>query len=267
MGKAVEWRPRGVVQGESLRRNAPALRFLPEPPLDAFIEHFWAVAWDLSYPLVRETLPHPSAHLVIEAGRSGLAGVSTQRFTRVLEDKGWVFGIKFRPGSFHPFRPGPMADLTDRVLPLMEAFGAEGLLLESEVLACAEDGMAAVARAEAFLLRRLPDPDPRAELARSLVEEIREHSDLLAAEAVAKRGGLSLRALQRLFSEYIGVSPKWVIQRYRLHEAMVRLETGTALNLPDLALDLGYFDQAHFSRDFKRVIGRTPMEYLRASDN
>jgi hypothetical protein len=51
-------------------------------------------------PVTRETLPHPSIHFVIEAGRSGLAGVSSGRFTRVLEGRGRVFGIKFRPGCF-----------------------------------------------------------------------------------------------------------------------------------------------------------------------
>jgi AraC-like DNA-binding protein len=71
------------------------------------------------------------------------------------------------------------------------------------------------------------------------------------------------RALQRLFRDYVGVSPKWVIQRYRLLDAAERVAAGTAVPWADLALDLGYADQAHFIRDFKRLVGRSPADYAR----
>lgn len=263
MAQRVEWKPRGVVQGEALRREAPAGRFLPTPPLDAYVEHFWTISWDLSAPVLRETLPHPSVHLVIEAGRSGLAGVAKTRFSRTLEGRGRVFGIKFLPGCFHPFRPLPLSGLTNRVLSLVEGFGPEGAALEAAVLACGEDEVAAVAVAEAFLLQRLPTPDPRAERARQLVERIRNQPDLLRVETLAEGAGLSMRALQRLFSEYVGVSPKWVLQRYRLHEAMARLEAGETRDLAALSAAMGYFDQAHFIKDFKLLIGRTPASYAK----
>ena len=78
---------------------------------------------------------------------------------------------------------------------------------------------------------------------------------------VATRFGLSSRALQRLFQRYVGVSPKWVLQRYRLHEAAERIASGSAIDWATLALDLGYSDQAHFIRAFKALVGRTPGEY------
>ena len=72
-----------------------------------------------------------------------------------------------------------------------------------------------------------------------------------------------MRALQRLFAEYVGVSPKWTIRRYRLQEAAERLAAAESVDWPALALDLGYADQAHFIRDFKRMIGRAPAEYFK----
>jgi AraC-like DNA-binding protein len=265
MATPIEWKPRGVVNGAALRRDSPAARFLPEPPLDAFIEHFWSVSWDLGGhpPLTRETLPHPSVQLVVEEGRSGLAGVATGRFTRTLEGRGRVLGLKFLPGAFRPFWSGPVSALTDRVLGLAEAFGPEGEALEPAVLRCGEDTAAAVCAAEAFLLARLPARDPQAERAGRIVGMIRESAALTRVEAVADAAGLGLRALQRLFGEYVGVPPKWVVQRYRLHEAMARLESGQSVDLVGLALDLGYFDQAHFIRDFRALLGRTPMAYAR----
>lgn len=74
---------------------------------------------------------------------------------------------------------------------------------------------------------------------------------------------VSKRTLQRIFSQYVGVGPKWVIKRYRLHEAADQLAGGNVVDWPRLALDLGYFDQAHFIKDFKAMVGRTPTEYAR----
>lgn len=267
MPTPIPWRPRGVVQAAQLQQAGGAGRYLLAPPLDAFVEHLWTVAWDLrgQAPVRRETLPHPSVHLVVEAGRSGLAGVHTRRFSRQLEGQGRVLGIKFHPGCFRPFWPDPVIGLANRVIALDEAFGPAGIDYEAQVLAHGDDVASALACAEAFLLARLPQPDASAQLARALCGRIREEPRLCRAELVAEEARLSLRALQRLFREYVGASPKWVVQRYRLHEAMARLESGQARDLAALAVDLGYFDQAHFIRDFKALLGCTPTAYLKAA--
>jgi AraC-like DNA-binding protein len=77
---------------------------------------------------------------------------------------------------------------------------------------------------------------------------------------VCRHAGYSKRTLQRLFREYVGVSPKWVLQRVRLHEAAERMAGGEG-DWPRLALELGFFDQAHFIKAFKAVIGLTPGDY------
>ena len=74
---------------------------------------------------------------------------------------------------------------------------------------------------------------------------------------------MNTRALQRLFAKYVGVSPKWVIQRYRLHEAAEQLASGAPISHSELALTLGYSDQAHFTRDFKAMVGTSPAAYAR----
>jgi AraC-like DNA-binding protein len=257
-----------VVGVESIRRQAPVQRFVPEGLLEPLVERFWTISWDLQDqpPQTGETLPHPSVYLVVEAGRSGLAGVNTKRFIRTLEGRGRVYGVKFHPGCFRPFWTASVRTLTDQVLPLETAFGAAGGELEAAVLRCGGDVPAAVSILETFLLARLPPPDAKAQLARSLVARILGDRTLTQVEAVAREAGLSLRSLQRLFSEYVGVSPKWVIQRYRLHDAMEELEGARPVDLPALALSLGFYDQAHFIRVFKAFLGRTPTGYLRGRE-
>ena len=73
--------------------------------------------------------------------------------------------------------------------------------------------------------------------------------------------GMSARSLQRLFADYVGVSPKWVMRRARLHEAAERADSGEFVDWAELAADLGYADQAHLSRDFTATIGVPPTSY------
>ena len=72
------------------------------------------------------------------------------------------------------------------------------------------------------------------------------------------------RTLQRLFARYVGVSPKWVLRRYRLHEAAAALAREQDRPWAEVAAELGYFDQSHFIRDFTAAIGLTPVAYAQA---
>ena len=77
--------------------------------------------------------------------------------------------------------------------------------------------------------------------------------------------GIPARTLQRLFERYVGVSPKWVLRRYRVHEAAARLaDGGSTITWAEVAAELGYFDQSHFIRDFTAAVGMTPAAYADA---
>src|SRR5205814_5681308 len=80
----------------------------------------------------------------------------------------------------------------------------------------------------------------------------------------AASSGLSVRTLQRLFADYVGVSPKWVMRRARLHDAAERADGGEPVDWAALASDLGYADQAHLTRDFTVTIGVPPARYAAA---
>ena len=256
--------PRGVLSPQPGEHRFRHARYPPSGDLGFFVEHYWAVGWDLrgEEPRLAETLPHPCVHLVVEEGRSGVVGVMRGRFSRQLAGEGRVFGVKFRPGAFHPFWGSPVSGLTDRRLDLGEAFGADGASLEEAILAL-EDERARVGVAEAFLRGRLPERDPNVRTTSRVAGLIAADRTVTRVEDVAARSGMGKRTLQRLFERYVGVGPKWVIRRYRLHEAAERLAAGDAPNLAELALELGYFDQAHFAKDFEKVVGVAPAKYAR----
>jgi len=256
--------PRGVLRSAPGAGQFRHERHAPAAALVDLVEHYWMVAWDLrgEPPQRRETLPHPSVHLLIEHGETRIAGVASARFSRLLEGAGWVFGIKFKPAGFRPFFAKPLSALTDRSCRLDDVFGADAVLFEQRIVALAPM-LDRVKAANDFLLARLPAHDPEVARVNAIVHGIVDDRGMSSVAALASRHRIGKRNLQRLFSDYVGVSPKWVIMRYRLHEALEQLAAGRPADWPALALSLGYFDQAHFIRDFKRMVGRAPSDYVR----
>jgi AraC-like DNA-binding protein len=258
-------KPRGILN----TRTADAYglsRYWPSADLAPFVEHYWIVRWDLTEPQTAETVPHPSIHIVLEwPGRSEVVGVMRTRFSRVLEGRGRVVGTKFRPGGFRPFVKERIAAFTDRRPSLDEVFGARSEGLAERVMGQADD-LEGVAIIESFLRSVRPSPDDAMALASRVAARISDDRSITRVDQLVREFNTGLRQLQRLFSEYVGVSPKWVIQRYRLLDAAERLAAGTRIHLADLAFDLGYADQAHFIRDFKKLVGRSPADYAKSID-
>lgn len=260
----------GILNPEMVGQRFTLSRLLPPPDLHPFIERYWSVTWDLreQEPHIQETLPYPCAHLVFEAGYTRLYGVMTGKFARTLAGQGRVLGVKFQPAGCHALLRRPMSTLTNKTLRFEEVFGEGGAVLESAILG-QRDEQAMVALVEDFLRPRLPEPDERVALLNQIVaciaadREITSVGDALARCEGCAMSQMSRRTLQRLFSEYIGVGPKWVIRRFRLHEAAGRIDAGGVVDWPRLALELGYSDQTHFIKDFKAIVGQTPTEYGR----
>jgi AraC-like DNA-binding protein len=257
--------PRGVLKVPLADpKRLEHARYHPSPDLDAFVEHFWVVRWDLrGLPAHRaETLPHPSVHMTFSDGVGGrIRGVMRGKFSTLLVGAGDVFAIKFRPGGFQPFVRRPVSAFTDAVVPLRAVWGAEGHALQQAVLTLT-DVDARMTIVEDFLRRRHAQHDERSSLAGRIVDAVAGDRTLLTMDDVARRFDVNPRKLQRLFADYVGVNPKWVIRRYRLHEAAEQLARGAASQV-SLALALGYADQSHFVKDFKATVGTSPAAYAR----
>jgi AraC-like DNA-binding protein len=207
-------------------------------------------------------LPHPNVHWVFQQGRGLIHGVHSGRFVTTLSGRDGVFGVKFRAGAFRAFLGRSVSTLRDRSILMEEVFGGDSARLARELMALDPDDAAMVDAASRFLLARLPVPDAQADWVARIVDEIAADRNVLRVEQLLDRYDTSKRTLQRSFHDYVGIGPKWVIERFRMHEAVERLANGDTVDLTRLALDLGYFDQAHFGRAFKALIGRSPREYL-----
>lgn len=255
---------KGILHPHAIGQKFDFARQLPSPDLRGLIERYWIIRWDLKTPHVQETIPYPCVNLVMERNNSRAWGVISGKFTRRLEGRGGVFGVKFRPGAFYPFLRTPISRLTNRSMPFCDVFGVEPDSLEQAILgAQSEDEQ--IALMEDFLRERLPEPDETVEFINQMIDCVVADRRITRVDQIAAIFERTPRSLQRLFSQYVGVSPKWVIKRYRLHEAAEQLANGTDTDWPQMAQELGYFDQAHFIKDFRSIIGVTPAEYARGT--
>ncbi len=237
-------------------------RVVPAADLAEHVAHLWWVRWDLRRPFVAETLPHPSVHLLFERGRATVAGVQRGRFVRRLVGRGQVIGVKFRPGGFAPLLGRSLATLTDRTVAASTVLGRRVTSVARAIGALSiEDALAAI---EGAMREGIPPLPPAARALRDLVERLAVDPRVVRVEQVAALAELDVRTLQRRFRHTIGVTPKWVLQRYRLHEAAERLRGPRPPTLAALAGELGYADQAHFVRDFGATIGRPPGAFAAA---
>ncbi|WP_117209928.1 helix-turn-helix domain-containing protein [Allorhizocola rhizosphaerae] len=245
---------RGIVDPAGMMARVDFRRHLPAPALRPFIEHYWLIDWDLEQPFEQQVVPHPSVNAVFgiygDVRIGEIAGVGLDLFSIKLEGRGRVTAAQFRPGAFQPFSSKPLTNLR---VPAEELFPSVEFDWE------APDRVAAL---DAYLLALAPAQiDPATARVIALVDQIRHDRSILRVAPFARRQGMTVRQLQRLFAERVGVSPKWVILRYRIHEALER-----ALSDVDwawLAAELGYSDQAHLVRDFTATVGLSPTAYRR----
>ena len=220
----------------------------PSPALAPWVEQYWEAHWDYAEPYRQKIVPFPNVHLSFGGGRADVNGVVSGFRIKVLEGADHVFGVQFRAGCFRPFLGASVSTITDRVVPAAEVFGDVPDPVDRDTV-------------ETFLLAHLPEPDPRTSQAADAVARIAADPALTRVETVADELGVSVRGLQRLFAEHVGIGPKWVIRRYRLREVTERMAAGGEIDWAALAADLGYADQGHFIRDFKSMFGEPPTWY------
>ncbi|MEJ3745980.1 helix-turn-helix domain-containing protein [Actinomycetes bacterium KLBMP 9797] len=278
MARAVDQDTRGIIHPAAGFERFTLTRHPPAPDLAWAVDRYWVVRWDLpdgeSYE--QRILPHPATHLVFEAGTAAIQAISPHDFVAQLTGRGQVFGVKFRPASFRPFLGGPVSTIAGQRLaaaPVLSAASGPGAASNAasdvdeiaRVVAAAGDVNACVPAVEAFLRALGVQPLPMTASLNSVVDLIVTDRSVIQVGDLARRLGVNMRKLQRLFADHIGLGPKWVIGRCRVHEAAEAAAGGAAVDWADLAAQLGYSDQSHLIRDFTAAVGTPPDRYSRST--
>jgi AraC-like DNA-binding protein len=276
---------RGILDPWLLRQRVAFARYPPTPALDGLVDRFWAVRWDLPDGTAhrQEVLTHPSVNVTVgtpdaRTGRTApearVTGVATELVDRELTGQGWTVAAMTTVGGFGAFVDEPVSSLVGRAVDADVVPRLDGAALVAAVAGDDTDDRddagrepARVAVLAGVLEEALDAADP------ALVVQAREVAavariaetdrDVRRLDDLATRAGVTPRALQRLFARHAGVSPTWVLRRYRLLEAAEAVRAGERVVWSEVASALGYADQAHLVREFRAALGRTPEAYAR----
>jgi AraC-like DNA-binding protein len=214
-------------------------------------------------PVRRAELPGARIVLVISFGptldvdgrtfRSFVAGLTDAPALTEHAGEGHGMQAYLTPLGARRLLGMPMAELTRQVVELEELIGRDEL---SERLATAPDWGTRFALLEREIARRTLAAPP---VAPELEWAWRRLSDGVPVGELAAELGWSRRHFTATVRRELGLAPKPLARLLRFERAVERLRAGD--ELADVALDSGYYDQAHFNRDFKAFAGVTPTEY------
>ena len=247
----------------------------PSPALAAYIESYWFVAPDPDpVDLGVDVFVDGRADLILNFGvpytRRVIGGEATehassnldaQRLVPIrIEQRGRVHlvGVRFRLGGVGPFVRQELRPFTGTTRTPSEVFGPGVEAVEAAVGALDPD--AAAARLDAFFLESLRLDAGRPGFERALAALTASDGRAEVAE-IAAAAGASVRQVDRWFARQLGIPPKVVGRILRFQAALRALMRDPGCALADVALAAGYFDQAHFIRDFRRLSGGVPRGY------
>ncbi len=282
---------RGIVNPDEMLRFVDFDRLPAGDALEGLVEWFWTVSWDLPEGVVhdQEVLNHPAGNISIgtlddsgerlDPAQGRVYGVQQGLSQRRLTGAGWTVAARTTVGGLGVFLDGPARKAADSQLSFADGLpGSTG--------ASAHGAVADTAVAEVVLHQT--NADRVAALRRHLeavvatrdaamVEEARRIADVAAlaetdrsvcrVEQLAEAAGYSVRSLQRLFDQHVGQSPAFIIRRWRIIEAaeaarLAFVDGERWRGWAAVADELGYSDQAHLVRDFRRHLGVTPAAYV-----
>lgn len=248
----------------------------PAGDLAAFIEHYWFVSdadgdVDLRVDVFVDAradlifnfgVPYRREVIGSDARTIAVSNFDAQRTMpiRILQrGRVRVSGARFRLGGVGALARVPLRPFTNTTAPLDAVFGEEASALELAL----RDTPAIDAQAQlldAFFSRRVRRSIGFERFERAL-GVLTDGDGGPTIEAMADAAGVSSRQVDRLFARYLGVAPKTMSRVLRFQKSLRMLMDDPRCTLADVAASCGYFDQAHFVKDFRRMSGGVPRGY------
>jgi AraC-like DNA-binding protein len=252
---------------------------LPRPPLDSFIESIWVYENDPRPPALERILPTGAAQLIVNlkedqtrvydpefpdqcfsTSGSVLSGVQNRFQIIDTSEQEYVAGVAFKPGGTVPFFRLPAHEARDADVPLESLWGARRTaslrerLLESGTIDAALDAFEAVLQE----IWAPPGLHPAVTYALAVFDRAPSTTSITK---VTDTIGLSAKRFIERFKREVGLTPKRYCRVRRFQRALALSHQNRDVDWTRVALDCGYFDQAHFIHDFRSFAGITPTGY------
>ena len=256
------------------------LRVKPAADLARYVDNFWFMRGrgPAAMPDGHRILPDGSMEFVFQLGdpfferrpdgrwrkQPHLLLVGQMERRTDIKPSGVIHtaGIHFHPAGVSAFVAGDLGRFVNRIVPLALALGGD-LAAVAARLRTARTPERRVAILEDFLrIRRRPHDEAMADASRRLLEA----TDAVDIEAMAREFGLSDRQFRRRFEAAVGLGPKRFARIVRFQRVFEQRLEHDARAWSEVALDCGYYDQAHFNRDFRAFAGVRPRDLIKDAD-
>ncbi|MCA9912954.1 MAG: helix-turn-helix transcriptional regulator [Anaerolineae bacterium] len=252
---------------------------LPGKLLRPYVRSYWYFRRDAPLWMPREEFMHPRAgygiifnfgdQLTLDGQPLSeaifLDGSNTVSRKMGFSGRVELLGVRFHEGGFYPFLGIPLSEVRNEIA-LLDAFNHPSLRRLHHQMSETASMQGRFRLLDQWLLKRLAQGKDRDPLIPETLKTLQHSENSLSLAEVVQPFAISQRQLERLFQQQVGVTPKQYLLLLRIDRARMllrRTHPETPVNLATLAADLGYYDQSHFIRQFRSVIGMTPNRYLK----
>ena len=224
--------------------------------LPDLVSHVWVVRWDITRGEIssQRVLTYPTLNVVFMTFGAVLHGPEQRVITRDLRETGWAVGVMLEPAATPLLSTSNPSTLVSSTEPLHEA--PSDNITRSMASDYNRDEIDVILRA--WLKPHADGVNERGRLMNKGWHTVQDRSDITSVEELSNALAVSKRSLERLVKDHTGVTPKWLIECRRMQHAAIRLFEHPDTDLNMLAAELGFADQAHFSRRYSKIIGETP---------
>ena len=241
----------------------------PPPGLREYVECFWTRGGTPAPNATHHVIPDGCVDLVLSyesvaAQENPSVALAVGTMTRPLsigstEASPVYVGVRFWPGRALPFLGVPASEITDLRVAISDLWSHR-----SASLATLQDGELGSWRAafERLLMRRLENARPVDRTVDAAVRAILRAGGNLSIAPLAPALGVTRQHLARAFALHVGVSPKTFARVARVRRVLAKARVASTVDWAMLALDAGFYDQAHLAGEVRELTGRTPTEWL-----
>jgi hypothetical protein len=252
--------------------------FQPHPDLEALVKCYWTLevpvqpaaekqrilpdgCIDMCFILGDDIKRYTSDTAFILQPRAMILGQINEPF--YVEPTGVVncFAVRFYPYGFAHFTTMSIADLANKETELRTVFGGHANKLSTGIIQATATAER-ISIVEKFLREKLNEQIVVDSIVKSTIDVMLQTRGAAPINSILKDDLSKRRQLERKFSQQVGISPKQLGKVIRLQAALKMLLHDKAESLTAIAYENQYFDQAHFTRDFKEFTGVTPKEFF-----
>lgn len=259
-------------------RKVEYLTFQPKAPVDAFVKCYWTLTGEASLNPGKQTIvPDGCMELIVHLG--DLYKQYLPDGTFIIQPRCFVFGqiqsgleieptgstnifaVRFHPHGLYPLISFHPSLMNDRALPLSEVFGQEGAQLEIALLN-APDTRERIQTIETFLTKRMQKQETAMRLTDEWIRLLESQQGLLSVSDLSEELQLNRRTLERYALSQIGMTPKLLARMMRLQATLRYLIDHPEASFTEIALIHEFYDQAHFTKEFKYFTGVSPKHFF-----